>query len=357
VTRAAKIGSAGELLLEDLSLFGEQENFNDFINKRTDADVADYFDAMAHNDRLKRELAEASRRNRAKLRKRRTREEILAFQKQLRAERFSAIAARKKAYEEVKERRRLDVLAKTKNNRREEELLIYGRTYVGLLERLTGADQKEARKAAIEMKKLFPTWTLDRTESKALAAKKKEMSKECLFNYEQDESEANDIQKLRYRTGKIYVPHFMAILKAPDGGKGTEVPLLNPMWVRMHFHENFVAMVMAYAEKSSQYVPVPVGSARFMYDAPPPPSVNVSWLSLHYPQGDRAYCLFYSFASVLFYLGFDAQSEIVRMAGHKSEHKDSTSQITCLRETINKLSIFQKDPVVWGRRKKKKFVV
>ena len=32
-TGAAKIGSAGELLLEDLSLFGVQENFNDYINK------------------------------------------------------------------------------------------------------------------------------------------------------------------------------------------------------------------------------------------------------------------------------------------------------------------------------------
>jgi hypothetical protein len=109
-----------------------------------------------------------------------------------------------------------------------------------------------------------------------------------------------------------------------DSCPDKDLPFLNPVWVRHHFHKRFVAsMVVEYAKTSEGWVPVSVGSAWFILDAPPPTSVVVVQLvDCHYHKGDKDYCVFYSFASVLFFLGLTKESELVQMADNVLEHRD-----------------------------------
>jgi hypothetical protein len=150
-----------------------------------------------------------------------------------------------------------------------------------------------------------------------------------------------------------FVAHFMGITRAESGGHSIEIPLINPMWVNLHFHEKFVAIVVAFAAKSDAWVPVPCGSARSCGNALPPQTLILESVFCHYHQGDQEYCMFYSFASALFHLGFYVESEEVRMAGHKLEYKDSLSQLDGFRSVVSKLTIFRTHPVIWGQRGRK----
>jgi hypothetical protein len=123
--------------------------------------------------------------------------------------------------------------------------------------------------------------------------------------------------------------------------------------VRYHFNEKFVAIVESYGDSSNAWVPVPVGNARITTASSPPPSAIAHLVECHYHQGNKNLCLFYSFASALFHLGYVKESEQVRMAGHGLEHHDRNSQIAHLRKTAVSLNIFVKNPLVWGQRKKR----
>jgi hypothetical protein len=88
----------------------------------------------------------------------------------------------------------------------------------------------------------------------------REEKRECL----QEEKEANEIIALKYKadTGE-YRSHFRGRTMGDDERPGKEILFLNPLWVKHHFHEKFVAMVKEYGKASEKWVPVPVGSARF----------------------------------------------------------------------------------------------
>jgi hypothetical protein len=142
--------------------------------------------------------------------------------------------------------------------------------------------------------------------------------------------------------------HFLGI-KRSSIAKGEVVEFLNPEWIKYHFHEKFVAAVMAYSFTSDKFVDVPVGSARDE-DCDPPLRSNVPEVLCHYPQGDRDYCMSYSFASALWYLGFQQESELVRMQSHTLEAWDRNSQLAALREFLSGLALFKPHPIVWGKK-------
>jgi hypothetical protein len=99
-------------------------------------------------------------------------------------------------------------------------------------------------------------------------------------------------------------------------------------------------MVIAYAAILDLWVPIPVRCTHFKLNVPPPISAIVKMLYCHYPQGDNDLCLFYSFASTLFHLGFDKDSKQVQTAGHNFENYDHNSQIEGLPTVVASLNIF-----------------
>jgi hypothetical protein len=190
-------------------------------------------------------------------------------------------------------------------------------------------------------------------EKTQLKAQQRDMTREEKQFYLAEEKEANEIISLRYKadTGE-YRAHFKGRTMGDDQRPGKELSFLNPLWVQHHFHEKFVAMVKEYGKASERYVPVPVGSARFEFDAPPPISSVVPSVACHYPQGDKNFCMFYSFASALFFIGLEEESEQVRMAGHGLEYQDRQSQINALRQIVGSFDCFER-PEVWGKKHKR----
>jgi hypothetical protein len=119
-----------------------------------------------------------------------------------------------------------------------------------------------------------------------------------------------------------------------------------------------VAAVMAYSFTSNKFVNVPVGSTR--NEAKDPPlRANVTAVLCHYLQFDNDYCMAYSFALALRYLGFHDKSELVRMGAYRLEAWDMNTHIDALKERLSELDVFDDCPVVWGQRKRKylRFVI
>jgi len=163
------------------------------------------------------------------------------------------------------------------------------------------------------------------------------------------------LQRIRYKFPLNGVrEHFIGINKSTTD-QGEVIPFLNPAWVTYHFHEKCVAAVKEYASTCNEFVDVPVGSGRegFLDEPDPPIRAIVTEIHIHYEQESKDYCMFYSFASALWYLGFCFESELVRIDSHSMEFGDKTSQVTRLRETLSGLDLFQDPPIVWGQKGRK----
>ena len=143
------------------------------------------------------------------------------------------------------------------------------------------------------------------------------------------------------------------MMKTPDGSAGTEIPFLNPMWIQHHFHEKFVAIVVAYGNTSTAWVPVPVGGSRGTNGVAPPHTAIMDTILCHYQQNDQEKCMFFSFASALHHLGLVVESEHVRQAGDLFEHCDATSQLNAIKDLVKKFNQFELNPIIWGKKKAK----
>ena len=208
------------------------------------------------------------------------------------------------------------------------------------------------------MTKQFPTWKYTEKELWEIKMKKNEMGPEQRVAFEKEEEEADEIGSLRYKKATAtYNEHFQGMVKTAKGTNGKLLPLLNPMWIRHHFHEKFVAIVVAYGRDSNSWIDVPLGSSRGGKDPEPPSTSVVQGLRCKYQQEDNETCLFFSFASALFYLGLKEDSERVRKAGHQMEHLDADTQLTFLRGLMVQSNKFERNPIVWSGKKTKYFDV
>jgi hypothetical protein len=182
-------------------------------------------------------------------------------------------------------------------------LVKFGKDHLSLLRRVNGPNQHDAKKATTEFNQLFPQWTLNAAEKTQLKTQQRDMTREEKRECLQEEKEANEIIALRYKPDNgEYWSHFKGRTMGDGECPGKDIPFLNLLWVQHHFHDKFVAMVKEYGKASEGWVPVLVGSAWFIMDAPSPTSSVVPSVICHYPQGDKNYCMFYSFASTHFLL-------------------------------------------------------
>ena len=163
---------------------------------------------------------------------------------------------------------------------------------------------------------------------------------------------ASELERIRFKFAHMGVQDYFIGIKRSTTAQGEVIEIINHAWVKYHFHEKFVAAVMAYSLTSNKFVDVPVGSAR-NEDCDPPLRSNVTAVLCHYPQGDKDYCMSYSFASALWYLGFQQESELVRMQSHTLEAWDRNSQLVALREYLSGLALFKPHPIVWGQKRKR----
>ena len=338
--------------LEDVSALPAIDDFSQFVGNKK-YKVATYFEVMKANEVAKTEHCKASRRNRAKLRVKRTMEEVEAFRHKIRVERTAKKSERKETHRLRKEDLKKSKEKATQEQNLEDQITKFGADHVPLLVRVAGKDQRDAKRAIGELNKLFPAWTYTPEEKASIKIRDKAMSKEDRKFHRQQEDEVKEIVSLKYKSRTSeYVEHFMGMAKQKKQDKAKPISFLNPQWIRYNFHPRFVSMVTAYAEHSNAWVPVPVGCAKFFEDAPPPYDSIVHSVQCHYPQGNKEYCLFYSFASALFHLGFKTNSEMVRMAAHGLEHSDRNSQIKGLREILLTFDCFERE-IIWGPKKKK----
>jgi hypothetical protein len=224
-----------------------------------------------------------------------------------------------------------------------------------LLKRITGSDRREAKKAMVELNRTFPnTQATIRQEKKQLVELKTTLSATDFEYMVNDEKEADELQSIKYkRRSAQWNEHYVGMKQTSDGSQGETVPWLNPEWVKLHFHEKFLAAVRAYENDDRGFVPVPVGMARTILDIPPPMSSIVHSVRCHYHQGTKAFCIFYSFASALSYIGYHKESERVRLESIKYEHASRDAQIESLKKVSELLFLCGQPVVIWGKKKKR----
>jgi hypothetical protein len=348
-TRAsAQLKSTGDdTELEDLTQLAVPETFSEFAGVHNPS-VDDYFGAMQNESRRRQEFSAASRRNRMKLRGERKSPEELALIK-------SALIKQKQFTKEANKRQR-DMLEGYKKVKAQlkEELAQAGRDLIPLLTLMTGDDKRKAKKAKGELDKLFPsTKTTENAERRYVLKLKKEMPAAEWQFVSKEVKEAGELQKVRYKFRQYDIPeHFIGMKRSPSDPSGELVPFINPDWIEYHFHEKFVSAVKAFGNVSNKWVEVPIGSARNAEDMPPMADI-VKNIPCHYKQGNKDYCMFYSFASAMYYLGFQKESESLRLVASQLEYRDRTSQLVGIRSAITELKVFEECPVVWGQRKKR----
>ncbi len=347
--------------LEEISDVTDDE-LNAFIGKQSHRSTADYFEHMKVSKRKREVQTEVLRRNRYKKRIRLTPGEQDAVRLKIKAEKEEQLvqlrlerAAKKKARAELALERENQLV---EEQMRKEKLSAYGESQRVMMKLIFSGNKSKIKKGRALLTKQFPTWKYTEEELWEIKMKKNEMGPEQRVAFEKEEEEADEIGSLRYKKATAtYNEHFQGMVKTAKGTNGKLLPLLNPMWIRHHFHEKFVAIVVAYGRDSNSWIDVPLGSSRGGKDPEPPSTSVVQGLRCKYQQEDNETCLFFSFASALFYLGLKEDSERVRKAGHQMEHLDADTQLTFLRGLMVQSNKFERNPIVWSGKKTKYFDV
>ena len=343
-----------DLELEDLTQFETEGTLAEFAGI-PNPNVDDYFGALKANRIRREEFSAASRRNRAKQRRNRTPEQVVELLRKQRQAKLEEKIAAKVAREKAKKNGERLFAAQTLEIQRRESVREDAKKLIPLLNVMAGDDPRAAKKAKTKFERLFPsTASSENAEKKYIAELRKTLPADKWLTMKNGVKEAGEIQRVRYKfAGYTFKAHFMGMKRSPtDPSGGEEIKFINPAWIRYHFDEKFVAAVVEFANVSNKWVEVPIGCSRGP-DVFPPLLCRVWSLECHYPQGDKDYCMFYSFASALYYKGWHKESEKLRMAAHVLENKDRVSQIAGLKSALSQLLIFHECPIVWGQRKKR----
>ncbi len=335
--------------LEDVSHLETAHTYSEFAGVRN-PNINDYFGCLKAEELRKQEYSSVARRNRARQRVRRSPEEIIQEQKRRKLEKEEMRIA-------SKERREAAALIISHEKERQDKVEQAGRDLIPMLDIMAGEDQRKAKKAKLAFDKLFPTTqTAARAETTFLASVRKTHSHAEWCDLNKQVREAKELSRLRYRfahNGER--EHFIGI-KRSTTAQGEVVPFINPAWIKYHFHEKFVSAVRAYSYTSNKFVDVPIGSARdeaAENEAKDPPlRANVDDVLCHYLQLDNDYCMAFSFASALWYLGLQKESELVRQGAFRLSAWDMSTQIDALKENVSEFDVFER-PIVWGQRKRK----
>jgi hypothetical protein len=223
-----------------------------------------------------------------------------------------------------------------------------------LIAKFHGTDERDRRKALRLIEEAFPVTKPTRAENTQLAAIRRKAGTQGWAQIQQQEKEADELKSIKYKPADLkYRDHYVGLAQGPDGLPSVSVPFLDPAWVKHHFDEKFVALVIAHSRESNSFVPVPVGSSRLALECCPPPGSIDLHMDCHYTQGNRELCLFYSLASAVHHLGFFKESEEIRMAGHDMEHNNRVAQIEGLRKAAEASGLFGPRPIIWGQKKKR----
>lgn len=103
--------------------------------------------------------------------------------------------------------------------------------------------------------------------------------------------------------------------------------LIRPKWVWHNFHEDFWRLVMS---KNGNWVPVPVGAPR--EDAAP--MYLQTQIRVHYTQELESYCMCYSLASALHYMGLEDEASKVALLAEGSINLPRDKAIKYLRDNF-----------------------
>jgi hypothetical protein len=362
-----KEGNDQENQLKQIKELHRLERPGDFdaFTGRKNYRVDDYFEALSAEDLRKKELAAVSRNIRNKFRKK----YLGGEQKEYKQKKRQEADAQKAEISRLFQIRTLENKKRRENKERQQELhdkevaartaaaLVnetFAQSQLFLIQKINGDDAREAKKARTALDELFPLVKPTARDRREVAAIKKSVSKEAWLKTIELEKEADEIHGIRYRPAeRQYCEHFIGQKDNPNGGPSLTVSWLNPTWVSHHFDEKFVALVRAEGRITNKFVPVPVGSSRDIQDCPPPLSAIDPMVHCHYLQGDRELCLFYSFASALFHLGLENESESIRMVGHSMEQHPRNTQIEVLRKAVTSSKLFHDRHITWGQKKKR----
>jgi hypothetical protein len=180
------------------------------------------------------------------------------------------------------------------------------------------------------MKKWFPKskYTLSLEEKEGLHRNKTAEEKE---QAEQDEEAfLKQIQQLQFIPRKARSPeHFRGSYKDTEKNPPQKIitEKLNPEWVADMFEKEFFGFVRVQTPK---WISIPMGNSR----NETAPKDLLTTVPCAYEQGKKNFCLFYSLASALHYVGYVQEAKLLAQQAEAADNLEPTRQRHILKEKM-----------------------